>query len=87
MKRTGIGISFGTSTLLGMLVGLVMVAQSLYAMSLDHIHDYATLKAIGAENHHIFSVVITQALAIASCGTLAGVTLVIKGAHETMMPW
>ncbi len=31
MKRTGIGISFGASTALGLLVGLMMVGQSLYA--------------------------------------------------------
>jgi putative ABC transport system permease protein len=86
MKRTGIGISFGTSTLLGMLVGLVMVAQSLYAMSLDHIHDYATLKAIGAEDRNIFSVVMTQALAIASCGTIAGVTAVLLISHFWSSP-
>ena len=37
MKRTGIGISFGASTLLGLLVGLMMVGQSLYALALDHL--------------------------------------------------
>ncbi|MEM9828600.1 MAG: ABC transporter permease, partial [Planctomycetota bacterium] len=34
MTRTGLGISFGASTMLGLLVGLVMVGQTLYAMVL-----------------------------------------------------
>ena len=48
MTRTGIGLSFGAATVMGLLVGLLMVAQSLYAMILDRLHEFATLKAIGS---------------------------------------
>lgn len=78
MKRTGIGVSFGASTVLGLLVGLMFVGQSLYALALDHLGEYATLKALGAETRHLFSVVAAQALAIALAGVLVG--LVIVGA-------
>lgn len=76
MRRTGIGISFGAATLLGLLVGFLMVGQSLYALALDHISDYATLKAIGADDGQVGLVVILQALSIAVVGTALGIALV-----------
>jgi putative ABC transport system permease protein len=81
MKRTGIGISFGASTLLGVLVGLVMVAQSLYALALDHISDFATLKALGAENRTIYRLVVVQALAVAGAGATIGGAMVLLIRH------
>jgi len=76
MHRTGIGISFGMATVLGLLVGLLMVAQSLYALALDHVNDFATLKAIGAENSQILQVVLVQSCSIAVVGTLIGMGIV-----------
>lgn len=76
MKRTGIGISFGASTVLGLFIGLVMVAQSLYALALDHLDEYATLKALGAVDGHVCRVIITQSLAIASTGSVCGLAIV-----------
>lgn len=76
IARTGIGVSFGMSTVFGLLVGLVMVAQSLYALALDHIDDYATLKAIGANDRAVYRVLLIQAALIATAGTIAGIGLV-----------
>jgi len=76
MKRTGIGISFGASTALGLFVGLMMIGQSLYALALDHLDEYATLKAIGADDRHVCTVIVAQALAIATVGSLAGLLIV-----------
>lgn len=76
MKRTGIGASFGAATLLGLIVGLVMVTQSLYALALDHINDFATLKAIGANDRQIFRIIIAQALLIAVAGSTIGMVVV-----------
>ncbi len=77
LQRTGIGISFGAATLLGLLVGLMMVGQSLYALALDHLTDYATLKAIGAEDRQVGAVVTTQALSVAAAGSVIGIALVL----------
>lgn len=76
MKRTGIGVSFGASTFLGLLVGLMMVGQSLYALALDHVSEYATLKALGAEDRHVFGVILVQSLTIAAAGSAVGVAIV-----------
>lgn len=78
LRRTGIGISFGIATILGLLVGLLMVGQSLYALALDHVSDYATLKAIGAGGRQVSRVIMTQAMAIAALGSAIGVALVVS---------
>jgi putative ABC transport system permease protein len=76
MTRTGIGISFGASTLMGLLVGLMMVGQSLYALALDHLMEYSTLKALGAEDRHVCGVIVIQSLLIALVGSLIGLAIV-----------
>jgi putative ABC transport system permease protein len=70
--RSGLGMSFGSSTLLGLMVGLVVVAQSLFAFVLDHQGDYATLKALGAEDAQVYRILVTQSLAIAIAGAVLG---------------
>lgn len=77
MNRTGIGISFGASTALGLLVGLMMVAQSLYALALDHQTDYATLKALGADDREVCAVILWQALTMAVLGSTVGIGIVL----------
>lgn len=76
MTRTGLGISFGAATLLGLLVGLIIVAQTLYASALDRLGEFGTLKAMGASEVQVFSVLFVQALAIALAGAVAGLQMV-----------
>lgn len=76
MTRTGIGISFGLATVLGLVIGVVMVGQTLYALVLDRIHEFATLKAIGAPESRVYRILLLQALIMAVAGTLVGMVLV-----------
>ena len=76
MTRTGLGISFGAATLLGLFVGLVMVGQTLHAMVLDRLGEFGTLKAIGASERQVFAVLIIQAITMAFVGTICGLSLV-----------
>jgi hypothetical protein len=48
MIETGAGITVLLSAILGVLVGGVVVTQTIYAATVDHIREYATLKAMGA---------------------------------------
>ncbi|QDV26846.1 ABC transporter permease [Aureliella helgolandensis] len=73
--RTGIGLSFGAAAGLGLLVGLVMVGQTLYAMVLDRISEYATLKAIGATEREIITLLTLQSATIAIVGICLGTVL------------
>lgn len=77
MTRTGLGISFGAAALLGLLVGLVMVGQTLYAMVLDRLSEFATLKAMGATEREILTVLLGQAAGIASMGIGIGLAAVL----------
>lgn len=76
LQRTGLGISFGASTLLGLAVGLVIVAQTLYASVLDRITEIGAMKAIGARESQILGLILRQALTLAAVGSVAGMALV-----------
>lgn len=81
MTRTGLGISFGAATLLGLLVGMVMVAETLYALVLDRLGEFGTLKAIGATERQLFSILIMQALIMATLGAVVGLACVAGIQH------
>jgi putative ABC transport system permease protein len=76
MTRTGLGISFGAATLLGLVVGLVMVAQTLYASVLDRLGEFGTLKAMGANESQVYSILFIQATIMATIGSVVGLILV-----------
>jgi putative ABC transport system permease protein len=76
LKRTGLGISFGASTALGLLVGLAIVGQTLYASVLDRISEFGALKAIGASDRQVYGMIFNQAMLLALVGSCIGVTIV-----------
>jgi len=87
MTRTGLGISFGAATLLGLLVGLIVVAQTLYALVLDRLGEFGTLKAIGASERQIYAILLVQAMSMAVVGAVLGLAVVaiIQYAYHTPM--
>jgi len=87
MTRTGLGISFGAATLLGLLVGMIIVAQTLYAMVLDRLGEFGTLKAIGATERQICSILLAQAVMMAAVGSLIGLAVVAAIQHFYSTPW
>jgi putative ABC transport system permease protein len=69
---TGAGITTLMGAALGLMVGMVVVAQTIYASTVDHIREFGTLKAMGAGNSYVYKVIIQQALISAVFGyTLA----------------
>jgi putative ABC transport system permease protein len=76
IRRAGLGISFGTATALGLVVGLVIVAQTLYASVLDRLNEFGTLKAIGAQEGQIHGIILVQAMILAIVGSTAGLVCV-----------
>lgn len=81
LKRTGIGVSFGSATVLGLLVGLVVVCQTLYALVLDRLPEYGTLKAIGARDRQIGVILLLQGCLMAVAGSAIGLALVALIKH------
>jgi putative ABC transport system permease protein len=72
LTRTGIGISFGLAAGLGLLVGLAVVAQTLYASVSERVKEFGTLKAMGADDHCVGRFLVAQALGNAALGSVLG---------------
>ena len=77
---TGAGAALFAGAVLGIIVGLVIVGQTLYSSTKDHLDEFATLRAMGSSNRYIYSVIIYQALLNAVIGfglaTLIGFAVV-----------
>jgi len=65
---TGAGAALFAGALLGVIVGTVIVAQTLYSSTKEHLGEFATLRAIGSSRGYIYKVIIVQALLSAVIG-------------------
>jgi putative ABC transport system permease protein len=65
---TGAGAALFAGALLGVIVGAVIVAQTLYSSTKEHLIEFATLRAIGSSSRFIHRVIICQALISAVIG-------------------
>jgi putative ABC transport system permease protein len=70
--NTGIGFNAFLTVFLGCLVGVVVVAQTLYASTMEHIKEFGTVKAIGGSNADIYWILARQAGVSAVVGFLLG---------------
>src|SRR5712671_5452259 len=79
---TGAGAALFAGALLGIIVGTVIVAQTLYSSTKDHLTEFATLRAIGSSSRYIHKVIICQALLSAVIGfcIAAGIGLILVDA-------
>lgn len=62
--------------LIGLLVGIQVIAVLLYNLTMEKAREYGILKAIGASNFQLYKVVLTQALIISVLGFLIGAIVV-----------
>jgi len=86
---TGAGAALFGGALLGVIVGTVIVAQTLYASTKDHINEFATLRAIGSSGRYIYTVIIIQALlsaVIGFCIAAAIGLVIVKVTAESALP-
>src|SRR5262249_48726507 len=86
--ETGAGSALIAGAVLGIIVGVVIVAQTLYASTKDHINEFATLRALGASAGYIHKVILTQAVLSAVGGYLLGIILslaVIRLSRDTTL--
>ena len=93
MFTTGAGVAVLIAAALGLVVGFVVVAQTIYATTMDHIREYGTLKAMGAPNSYVYRVIMKQAAISAVIGYALGMvvsTFVVhaseKGGAAILMP-
>jgi putative ABC transport system permease protein len=91
---TGAGFTILLAALLGLVVGVVVVSQTIYASTMDHIREYGTLKAIGASNWYLCAVIVKQATLSAVCGYALGIVVSYAVAYAgrtaeaaVVVPW
>jgi len=70
--NTGLGFNMFLTVFLGCLVGLVVVAQTLYTSTMEHLKEFGTVKAIGGSNRDIYKMLARQATLSAFAGYALG---------------
>ncbi len=71
-ENGAIGFIFSLGVTIGFLVGVIIVYQIIYSDVMDHLPEYATLKAMGYRNTYLLLVVFQEALILAICGFIPG---------------
>lgn len=87
---TAIGFIFTLGTIMGFIVGTVIVYQILYTEVSDHLSEYATLKAIGYTHKYLLTVILQEAFLLACLGYIPGwlfaMFLYSQARDATMLP-
>ena len=88
--RTSVGLIFGSGLLVSLIVGLMVLYQTLATQIARHLPEFATLKAIGYGDASLAAVVVIEAGVIviaafipAACGALAVYALIRE---QTLLP-
>jgi putative ABC transport system permease protein len=79
--QTGVGFAFALTAFLGFAVGLAIVGQTIYADTMEHLREYAILKAVGAARRDILSILAAEVAIIATLGYGVGATVSLGLQH------
>jgi putative ABC transport system permease protein len=71
-RNTPIGFIFSLGTMMGFLVGIIIVYQVLSTDVNAHLKEYATFKAMGYQNSYLLGVVFEEAIILAVLGFFPG---------------
>jgi len=74
-RATPIGFVFAFGVVMGLVVGVIIVYQILFADIADHLKEYATLKAMGYANRYLVAVVLMQASILGLVGFFPGLAI------------
>src|SRR5215470_1145417 len=80
---TGAGAALFGSALLGVVVGTVIVGQTLYSSTKDHLIEFATLRAMGSSRGYIYTVILCQAVLSATIGFSVAALVGVGLAHAS----
>ena len=86
---TGAGVALIGGAILGLIVGTVIVAQTLYSSTKDHLNEFATLRALGSSSGYIHRVILAQAALSAVLGYVLGMTIamaIVYFSERTALP-
>jgi putative ABC transport system permease protein len=86
---TGAGVALIGGAILGLIVGTVIVAQTLYSSTKDHLDEFATLRALGSSSGYIHKIILAQAGLSAVLGYMLGMSIalvIVYLSGETALP-
>jgi len=75
LKNTGIGVNFGTTVLLGFIVGMAIAGQTFYLFTVENLPQFGALKAIGASTGMLARMILLQSFTVGLIGYGVGVGL------------
>ena len=75
LKNTGIGINFGTTILLGFIVGMAIAGQTFYLFTVENLRQFGALKAMGASTLTLARMILLQAFTVGLTGYGVGIGL------------
>jgi putative ABC transport system permease protein len=94
MVNTGAGVALLVTALMGLVIGTIIVGNTIYASTTEHLKEFGTLKAIGASNWDLYKIIIEQASINSLIGYSTGMALCYviiqimkKGKLEVLLPW
>lgn len=67
-KNRPVGVIFTFGTVIGFIVGMVIVYQILSTDVNDHLSEYATFKAMGYRQSYLLGIILEEAIILAVCG-------------------
>lgn len=94
LVNTGAGVALLVTALMGLVIGSIIVGNTIYASTSEHLKEFGTLKAIGASNWDLYKIIIEQAAlnSVMGYGTGLFVSYFViqalkKGRLEVLLPW
>ena len=75
LENTGIGVNFGTTVLLGFIVGMAIAGQTFYLFTVENLKQFGALKAIGASTGMLARMILLQSFTVGFIGFGVGVGL------------
>lgn len=78
LTKTAIGVTLGTSSLFGLIVGFVIVSLSMFSAVVDNIREFGTLKAVGAKNSDLAILLFVQSVTYGVLGSVIGLFVVAQ---------
>jgi putative ABC transport system permease protein len=75
------GFGFLMVTLLSIVVGVTIVGQTVYAATMEHIREYATLRALGATDREMRSILWIQGGVNAAIGYVIALAVLLWALH------
>jgi putative ABC transport system permease protein len=89
VRNTGIPFSFGTTVVIGFIVGVAIACQTFYAFVLDNLKHLGALKAMGMSNFRLSLMLVFQASTVGVIGFGLGLLATYafaRGAIENQQP-